>query len=210
MKRKTRVGLLGSALGAAVLVTAFGGTKLDAADHVEAPGSTADPLADLTDFYAFHDDAANTLTTVVNFNPLLASGTAASYSRDVLYTVHIDNDDDEIADIEIDTRFGADADGNWGVKVENLPGAYGDVTGDVESIISRNDAKVFVGLRDDPFFFDLDGYSTTLSTGTLSFDNTRDSFAGTNVQSIVLQMDLDMASDGNTDIQVWATTSRIQ
>lgn len=210
MKRKTRVGLLGSALAGGLLVVAFGVTQLDAADHVEAPGATADPLADITDFYAFHDSGQNTLTTVTAFNPLLAPGTAASYSRDVLYTVHIDHDSDNVADVEVNTRFGADADGKWGVKVENLPGAYGDVSGDVESTIRRNDSMVFVGLRDDPFFFDLDGYSETLSTGTLSFDSTNDSFAGTNVQAIVLQMDLDMASDGNNNLNVWASTSRIQ
>ncbi|MCA9729372.1 MAG: DUF4331 family protein, partial [Candidatus Eisenbacteria bacterium] len=67
---------------------------------------------------------------------------------------------------------------------------------------------VFAGWRDDPFFFDLAGYQMTLQTGDLSFDSTRDSFAGLNVTAIVVEMDLSAALGSGSKINLWATTGR--
>lgn len=178
-----------------------------AADHAEAPGTQADIAADITDFYAWH--TTGSLVAVVNFAGFGLPGDPAEYDPDVLYGVHIDRDGDHVADHDVWVRFGTDSLGAWGVQVVNLPGAGAPVVGPVESVITAPGGRVFAGLRDDPFFFDFEGLTTTLSTAAVSFDSTRDSFAGTNVTSIVLEMDLGAATDGETEIQVWATSSRI-
>ena len=67
--------------------------------------------------------------------------------------------------------------------------------------------RVYTGLRDDPFFFDLEGFKTTMHSGALSFDHQRDSAAGTNATAIVLEMDANEATGRSGSVNLWATTS---
>lgn len=191
---------------------AVGVRTATAADHVEAPGTAADNAADIADVYAWH--SGDKLVAVVTVaGRAAASATGPVYDEDVLYTVHIDRDGDNDSDIDVHTRFGRNGAGAWGVKVENLPGAKNPVIGPVDSEIdatapSGQALKVFAGWREDPFFFDLDGFVQTKTTGTLSFSNTRDFFAGLNVTALVLEMDLSDALGGGSELQLWATTGR--
>ncbi len=195
---------------AAALAVLFGLTlsaTAIAADHAEAPIAGADAAADIADLYAWHDEG--TLTTILTVAGLGLPGEAAVYDADVAYGIHIDNDGDNEADIDIIVKFGQDSQGEWGVQVSNLPGTGAPVSGAVEQVVQAAGGKIWVGLRDDPFFFDLEGYENTLATGALSFDSSRDSLAGTNVTAIALEMDLGVATGGNDTIQVWATSGRL-
>ncbi len=191
---------------AMALVLACG--TANSADHSEAPMASADPAADIADLYAWH--SGNKLVAALTYAGLSGSMTGPLYDDDVLYTVHVDNDGDNEADIDVLVRFGRNDDGDWGVQVENLPGSDSPLSGPVGTQISAGDGRyVWAGWRDDPFFFDLEGFTTTLQTGTLSFDNTRDSLAGLNISAFVLEMDLADARDGETGpLRVWATTGR--
>ena len=196
----------------AALGVALSGAPVDAADHTEPPGNDSTAARNIADFYAWHEGGA--LIAIVTMGGAALPGQAAPYDPDALYGVHIDNDADDVADIDIWVRFGQDAGGNWGVKVENLPGASGDVIGAVEgNLDGGGGTQVFAGLRDDPFFFDLEGFNDTVAMGSLQFasltmGNARDSLAGTNANAIVLSMDLDAARGGADQIQMWATTAR--
>ena len=173
------------------------------------PGTQADPAADIADLYAWHD--GDKLIAALTYAGLQAptAGQTATYDDDIVYVIHIDNDGDNLADIRVQTRFGQNDQGQWGVQVRNLPGIAGRVSGPVETVIDAgNDLSVFAGLREDPFFFDLEGFNDTLASGTLMFDNTRDSVAGLNVSAIVLEMDLDAATNGTGTANMWATTGR--
>ncbi|RME00487.1 MAG: DUF4331 domain-containing protein, partial [Calditrichaeota bacterium] len=68
----------------------------DASSHREAPLIANDPLADVTDLYAFRSpDVPNTVTIIANFVPLqLPEGgpNYASFGENVRYEIHIDND----------------------------------------------------------------------------------------------------------------------
>ena len=61
----------------------------------------------------------------------------------------------------------------------------------------------------DPFFFDLQGFTDTLGTGTLSFDDMRDGFAGQNVTAVVIEVPVAAAIDGNSSLSLWATSARL-
>ena len=75
MKRKHNVMKLAIVgLGAATLLLANDGVY--AADHAEAPGSGADPAADIADFYAWHTDEGK-LVIAVTFAGLGAPGDEA-------------------------------------------------------------------------------------------------------------------------------------
>jgi hypothetical protein len=68
--------------------------------------------------------------------------------------------------------------------------------------------KVFAGPRDDPFFFDLNRYKAILAGTAPGFSNPgTDTFAGTNVLSIVLEVPKSLiGATGN--INVWLETKK--
>lgn len=194
--------------GAAMLLLNDG---VQAADHNEAPGTMADPAADIADFYAW-ETADDKIVAVVTFAGLTEAGGAATYDPGVLYGIHIDNTGNDMADINIWCRFGTNmAEDMWGVQCLNVPGAAdADTNGVVDTNVDGgNGTMIYAGPRDDPFFFDFEGYVETTMTGILSFDPTRDSFLGTNVTSIVIEMDAAAAAADGTTLQMWATTGRL-
>lgn len=186
----------------------FGLGSALAADHAEAPGTVADVAADIADVYAWHSPSS--ITVAVTFAGHGLPGDPAVFDPEVLYGIHVDNDGDFLADHDIWVRFAQDSLGRWGLRVEGLPGAAGPAfKGPVETVLSSGGARAYAGLREDPFFFDFEGLVETLTTGDVSFVSTRDSFAGENVTSIVVEMDRAIASGGAPGVKIWATTGRL-
>ncbi len=189
---------------------------LMASDHKDGPNTTADQPADITDLYAWHSTTgAGTLTTVLDVAGLRTPGQPALYDPNVLYAIHITSTSPTnpalTTTTEIDFRFAQNAAGGWGVQAIGVPGSSGPISGTVESTITDGPRMLYAGLRDDPFFFDLDGFHATVMTGNLSFNHNHDTFAGTNVTAIVLQMALSDVTVGNTQtkLSLWASTGRM-
>ena len=186
-------------------------TSALAADHVEAPGAIADPAADISDFYVWSRKEINdTIVVALTFAGAGGSEKGAVFDSDVIYGIHIDNDADGEPDHECFIRFGQDEDsGEWGVQVTGLPGGDAVAAGAVdEPFDAGGGLQVFAGQREDPFFFDLQGYLDTLSTGTLAFTGV-DFFAGLHVTAIVLELSASTVAESSEEIQVWATTGRL-
>jgi hypothetical protein len=183
------------------------------ADHLDPPERINDmnKSSDIADFYAWHqgEGADQKLVMVLNYGGPSLPGSTALYDADVLYTIHIDNTANNVPDQSIYVRFAQNLAGEWGVQVINLPGALGPIVGPANGTIELGEVKIYTGLRDDPFFFDLEGYQDTLATGTLSFDSTRDFFAGSNVSSIVLEVPIQSALGVGNSLSLWATTARV-
>jgi hypothetical protein len=76
------------------------------------------------------------------------------------------------------------------------------------AVINENGGiKVFAGPRDDPFFFDLNQYKAIIGGTATSFnDPGTDTFAGTNVLSVVIEVPKSML--GNETVNAWATSNR--
>lgn len=201
MKLDTKLGLVAASLAAGVLFTA-GGAVL-AADHIDSPNATADSAADITDYYAWAD--TETTVAIVAFAGLAEAGSDGTYDRDVLYGIHFDQDGDGVSDHDIWVRFGPDADGNWGVQASGLGGD--PLEGPVGEAVTGKGTQVWAGPRDDPFFFDFEGFQGTLDSGTLMFDSTRDFFAGLNVTAIAVEVPTSVVSGGGA-FTTWATTRR--
>lgn len=218
MKRRTK---LVTAVGMAGLVAAavqLQSSEVTAADHADGPTAAADPAADIADFFAWHDDGGR-LYAAVTFAGLAEAGAAATYDPDVLYTIHIDDDGDGTSDHQIYVRFGQNDLEEWGIRVDGLPGEDGPFETAVETVgAAPNGGQAIAGSFDDPFFFDLDGFGTTLANiaanpmgyGNLAISAKNDTFAGFNVTAIVLDMDAAAAdADADSLIQMWATTGRL-
>jgi hypothetical protein len=205
MKMQTKLGMATAALGTTALL--LGGPPVQAADHIDAPGTTADSAADISDFFAWH--AGDRVVVAMAFAGLDVPGSEGTFDDGVLYGIHVDNDGDNEADQTVWVRFGQAADGSWGVKAEGIPGGQAEVVGPVGEVLDAGlGLRVFAGVRDDPFFFDLDGFQETLATGTLAFVADRDTFAATNVTMIVLEMSIDGVAAGSDTLALWATTAR--
>ena len=197
MKRTPIFGFAGLA------ALAFASTSALAADHAEAPLAGGDPAADIADFYAWH--SGDTLTAIITYAPFIGAGGEAVYDADVMYAVHVDSDGDHEADHTVWIQTAANGAGDWGVRA--IAGEN-QVEGPVGEVVEGSDIKLYAGLRDDPFFFDLAGFNDTLKTGTIAFTGT-DAVAGANVMALVVEIPLDWVTDGGTGFQTWATTSRL-
>ncbi|MEZ4452707.1 MAG: DUF4331 family protein [Nannocystaceae bacterium] len=195
-------------VGIGFLASVIGVGVVTAADHLDAPATKADHAADITDFYAWHKDDGK-IVVVLNYAGLTEVGQPGLYDSSVVYGVHIDNNGDNTPDENVWIRFGQNSMGEWGVQFTGLPGVAEPVVGAVgETIDAGLGTRAYAGLRDDPFFFDLQGLTDTLMTGTLSFDNTRDTFAMTNVNSIIFEMSTDAAAGGSNTVKLWSSTRK--
>jgi hypothetical protein len=243
MKRRSRALIAAAslmcALGLGLGVWAATRTNVEAADHLDPPmrvnpdpaqaGDDADRAADIADVFAWHrgtgDDQMIVLAmTYSGPNPAAADQTA-HYDADVIYQFHIDTDSgdtggDAGAEHTINVRFGQSPSGNWGIQVEGVPGEEAAaVAGPVETVNRLPgvvDGLFFVGLVDDPFYFDLVGFRETAAMGTLRFcplvtgcAPPRDFFADQNSSAIVIEFRAaDIVRGPDNSINVWATTGR--
>lgn len=226
-------------LGLAVVAVSMSvSVSVMSADHAESPGADADPAGDLADVFIFPSPGGGNKTVgAITFGgrPAPRSRIDANFycDRNVLYTFNIDRADtngnfDNVPDIQIFARLGTNSAGACGLQLENVPGAGGTFSGPIDQVFtSPGGTKAFAGLRDDPFFFDAEGYTALVNsfaaagqTGDLvtafGLGNTRprrDSFANRNVSAIVFEMDnnaLAPAVQGTRPkVRVWGTTARL-
>lgn len=215
---RLRYALAGAALLSVPLVFQFSAQPSDAADHLDPPArtdpafdGTPDSASDIADVYAFHD--ANRVVMIVTFAGPGAPTSPATYDPNVRYRINVSNAGSRTTtEFPIDVQFGRDtavAGSPFGVRVRGIPGVTGDITGPVESTISRDGVRVRAGLFDDPFFFDLQGFRETQSSGTLSFRNNRDFFAGTNLTAVVIEIPRARLANGTNPLDIWAETARL-
>jgi hypothetical protein len=77
--------------------------------HREAPGTSKDPVIDSTDLYAFvSPDKPDTVTILANYIPLqdpAAGPNFFEFGDDVLYSIHIDNNGDGLAEWTYNFHF---------------------------------------------------------------------------------------------------------
>ncbi|CAN5275203.1 hypothetical protein BH09BAC3_BH09BAC3_21550 [soil metagenome] len=210
---------------AMIAIAVTSGAYLIAADHIDAPAVTG-KSSDITDFYAFQSpsNSAN-MVFVVNTQGLLAPSAtgAATFDANVMLEINIDNSTtkDAIEDLVLQVTF---LDGKVQVYGPVAPTQKGEkstlMSGSkkVEAAISTytgtavigntNGVQVFAGPRDDPFFFDLNQYKKVIAGTAAGFLNPGvDSFKGTNVMSVVIELPKSTLGTGTT-INTWATSNR--
>ena len=141
-------------------------------DHQDSPTVVKNPLADITDVYAFPDPHdASRVTLAMDVRPLIPGGMYAGIGLDpnVLYQIKVATKGVTSNSIKEDTviQFTADAAGSSQHVTLYGPAAPNEV-GTTNTLVAKTgtfdfgkvatldkDIKVFVGPRRDPFFFDL-------------------------------------------------------
>jgi hypothetical protein len=148
-------------IGACVLTTGAAiGLKLRAADHRDGPAAIADPAADITDIYAWMSTDKSKVTLVMDVYPNAPAGTM--FSDQVLYTFDL-NSAASFRGTPMNTKIICGFD--TAQKITCWVGSSEMVTGDASATAGLTSTsaktKVFAGLRDDPFFFNLTGFKAT-------------------------------------------------
>jgi hypothetical protein len=139
-----------------------------------------------------------------------------AYADDVGYEIHLDDLDWQL-DKTITVQLGYDcARQAWGAWFRGLPGDEDVVAAVNETVTAPNGTRVRVGLYDEPFFVDLDGFFAALfppsegdhrSKAVMGFDPTRDYFRGANVHGIVVEIPVELLD--SDDVDVWAASHHL-
>jgi hypothetical protein len=135
-----------------------------AANHREAPITAIDRAADITDWYTFvsYNDPTK-VTLILSVDPLLEPSNGPNYfpfDPGILYTFHIDNDQDARTDISFEVRFNTEF---------RAPGVFTGYVGGIAGIppITNLDGAGSEGLNLRQT------YSVVLRRGFKRFDLTR-------------------------------------
>lgn len=151
-------GALGVGISLAALLTAQRTTH--AADHLDAPGTKANAMADINDVYAWTDAAGGKVNLVMTVSP--GDPGTRHFGPSVQYVFHVTSKAGlgvamaTGTETKIICTFASDT------SVQCWVGDKDYVTGDPSATTGITSAsgkvKVFAGRRSDPFFFNLQGF----------------------------------------------------
>jgi hypothetical protein len=229
-----------------VLTLGLGAQPALAADHTDGPAASMDPAADITDVYSWI--SADKMKTYLVLDLYKNAAATAQFTNTVQYVIHVgantayspgaqpkdlhtiictfDNAMPQVGSCWLTDKTGAAVDY-----------VTGDLTDKAGKVSVNGHMKAYAGVRDDPFFFNIDGLKTVVGdaiaaemAGMLTLDGTCpaglgpegaklakgtggvapvDNFAGLNVLSIVLAVDTaSLATGSNKILSVWASTHK--
>jgi hypothetical protein len=178
-------------------------------DHISGPRALAEPLADITDVYAFPSpDRPGHLVLVMNTLPFAQPGDGLSDGliyRFRLRALTEGSESDPVPfivspqEFVLDCLFSPPAAAAPGQRVQQegtclTPGGEAvSFTVNDELGGSGHGVRVFAGPRWDPFIMDARAALTTIATGELSFTDPGSIFLdGKNVLSLVVEVDRDL------------------
>ncbi len=187
-----------------------------AADHLDAPVTRTDGRLDINDVYAFTHDDNTVLVMTVNPAAGVLSPTALRYSPGARYELLIDNNGDYKEDLMLRVR--AERPRSNGAQRVNL--YWHDLSSGTQRRIAagmsdknlavKTGGSFYVGLRDDPFFFDLQAFRDQIggAGGSRTFCDADavDFFAGLNTTAIVVEVPSSRLTGDGSVINVWGRT----
>jgi len=213
-----------------------------AADHGDAPIASNNASTDIADVFAFLDPKDNDrLILAMTQRGFIASGENANFGifdQFLKYRLQLETTGDAQPDLFIDITF-TPVEQSGGPQTATIEFSSGHVftapttrsTTTTESreatlvrqVVTTDEAtgiKFFAGLVDDPFFFDIPGFSrfvASVRAGTpdpTQLQRGRDSFAGYNLMGIALSIPLSFLSPpeviGVSGLILRNTTTRVR
>jgi hypothetical protein len=208
---------------ATALSVVVGGSILWAADHIDSPAVT-NQSSDITDVYAFRGADANNLVFVANTQGLLSPSAtgAAKFDANTLIEFNVDNNNDNVEDLVIQAIYDGSKMKFYGPVTPSEKGTRSRLEGSVTAEVAvtaygstavtatgSNGIKVFAGPRDDPFFFDLDQFKKVIGGTATGFNNPgNDTFKGTNVLSIVVEVPKTLLGASTGKVNLWVETKK--
>ena len=230
-----------AALAAAVAATVTITRSSNASDHQDTPEVELSPRMDVNDVYAFPGASADRIALVLTTSSPItpAQSPAAAFDPNLLYQLKVDNTGDGVEDKVFQITFsGTGTNQQVTVRGPVAPAQVGtmntlvanaaSVTGATNTNLgSASGVQAFAGIRDDPFFLDLEQFFRIVPdrkpvSGPLSQlpdapsasafrapGQAVDYLRGINTLAIVLELPTAMLTDGgNRKIGIWGTISR--
>ncbi|MBX7252648.1 MAG: DUF4331 domain-containing protein [Candidatus Promineofilum sp.] len=199
------------------MVVGLAALSAGAADHLDAPTVRTDGRLDINDVYAFTHGDNTVLAMTVNPAAGVLSPTTLRATPGARYEFNIDNDGDYRADIMLFIRpEKVRPNGTQKVNLywkDLVSGKQRRIAAGMSdtNLAIKTGGWFYAGLRDDPFFFDLQAFRDQVggAGGSRMFcdANTVDFFTGFNATAIVVEIpSAQLTNDGNT-INVWARTT---
>ena len=177
-------------------------------DHLDAPGLKSpnmDARVDITDIFAFQNPEDTDEVRPGDERESAGPDTGGLVRPEAVYELILDTDGDAVADVAYRVTFSPRENGDQRATVRRATGEearIGGVSGEVlfrdvavsfdgeAGVVESGDHEFFVGIRSDPFFFDLEGFQHDFAfTG-------EDFFVDRNVFSMVLEMPNTTLGDG--------------
>ncbi len=166
--------LPGLALGLVILSGSVLARSAFAADHLDGAVASADPAADITDVYAWMQNQ-NQINLVLNVFPLASS--SSKFSDSVQYVFRV-NSQSAYGQVEQENLLICTFSAEQTVSCElNDNALVTDVDASSTSgqLSSDGNFRIYAGLRNDPFFFDLTNFNIVRTTvrdaaASLEFD----------------------------------------
>ena len=186
--------------------------SMEAADHGDAPLASVDQGSDIADVFAFLDPNDNTKVILAfdthGFIVPAENANLGFFDSTITYRFQIENTGDAKGDGNIDVTFSKQTDRAMPqtATIKLLSGATFTAPTTISSATAttapsptittdaNSGVSFFAGLTDDPFFFDIPAelqYRKSRVDGSPNptfFNRKRDSFAGYNVEMIVLSV----------------------
>lgn len=239
---RTRRSLLaGSVLAAVAIALAATVSVSRASDHQDTPEVELSPRMDINDVYVFPGSSADRTTLILTTSSPITPGQSATAAFDpnLLYQIKIDNSGDGVEDRVFQVTFnGTGTNQRVSVRGPVRPNETGMantlvttgpvVSGAINATLgTASGTQVFAGLRDDPFFIDLEQFFRIIpdrkpATGALSqipdtptatafrpAGSAVDFLRGLNTLALVIELPTSQLTAGGTPkLGVWATISR--
>lgn len=158
-----KLAFLGGAfgLGIGALLVAH---STQAADHLDSPGAAANPMADITDVYAWNTSDASKVNLIMGVSP--GDPGTRHFDNTVQYVFHVSStsaiDSQTRTETKVICTFASDTDAQCWVGTKDY--VHGDPSGTTGMTSASGKVKVFAGRRADPFFFNLNGFKDTVAT----------------------------------------------
>ncbi|MCC6317605.1 MAG: DUF4331 family protein [Gemmatimonadaceae bacterium] len=225
---------------AAFAAVASAGVVL-ASDHQDTPDVELSPRMDINDVYAFPGSAPDRIALVLTTSsPITPAGAAtAAFDPDLLYQIKVDNTGDGVEDRVLQFTF----DGSGTNQRVTMRGPVAPaMTGATSTLVtsgptltgatnvtlgSAGGVQLFAGIRDDPFFLDLEQFfrivpdrkpvsgplsqlpDTPTATGFRPAGQAADYLRGLNTLAFVVELPANQLTGAGTGkIGLWATISR--
>ncbi len=187
MRKVELFAALAAGLGSVAAAVLGTGAAIRAADHGDSPQVRTDTRADVNDVYLFASPATPANTVLAMTVCPVAGVTAPKlFAPKVKYQFSIDTDGDAEANQVYTLVFGnPDATGNQKFTLTGPNKLKFKGTTDDAALTFGTGGKVFAGVRDDPFFFDLIGFKRGLA---FSAQTSRNFFDGLNTMAIVIEV----------------------
>jgi hypothetical protein len=165
-------------------------SSVRASDHLDGPRATADPLADITDVFAFTSpEDPSRVVLAMAVAPYASASARFATGVDYAFRVRRVTAPNPLTldptPLDVECTFD---DGNPQMVRCTGPGGLAAQATVGSTSAGGASMRVFAGPRSDPAFFDRQGALATLAAGRTSFTG-KNAFAMANVLAIVVEID---------------------